>query len=421
MRVLSIAVAVTGAAALVTGCDEGRTADDGSLISAVPPAASITETNGALRYVFDQDTTITTTFTLRSGDSIELRNGACLCFGDGGMADWQGTPTNTWSDDGRTQNLERDIEITGVGHIRFEQGSIPSTIRYVEIDLQPDLVLAEYPLHWHFAGEGSRGTLVEGVVVKNSTNRAFVPHASHGITFRDTIAKDVTGSGYWWDPPPSSQSKDQSNNSSDIIYDHALVDGVKPFPGEKAHRLPGFTLGSGTGNAVINSAAMNVSGGRNSSGFTWPEGARDPWRFVNNVAHHNTANGIFVWQNNSHEHLIDGFRAYANGQSDIAHGAYKNLFDYRNVTIDSVEVHALGWSVTGGAIATVTMRRHVRQGAPVIFTSVSIQQVILDNGNSGDVAGHYIFTDTGLTFDDVAVESVVPGTRVTIDGETQTF
>ncbi|MCZ6462636.1 MAG: hypothetical protein O6705_10470, partial [Actinobacteria bacterium] len=59
------------------------------------------------RHEFDRDTTIETTFVLRPGDSVVLLNGACLCFGPGGSADWQGTPTSTWSNEGNTQNLER--------------------------------------------------------------------------------------------------------------------------------------------------------------------------------------------------------------------------------------------------------------------------------------------------------------------------
>jgi hypothetical protein len=393
---------------------------------AVPTTTEPTSASaaGGQRHVFDRDTTITTTLTLRPGDSVELRNGACLCFGAGGSADWQGTPTSTWSDDGRVQNLERDIEITGRGHIRFEHGSRTSMIRYVEIDLQPDVALAEYPLHWHHVGNGSRGTLVEGVVVENSTNRAFVPHASHGITFRDTIAKDVTGSGYWWDPPPF-QSTDESNNSRDITYDHALVDGVKPFPGDHGHRLAGFTLGAGSGNAVINSAAMNVSGGQNSSGFHWPEHShRQPgvWVFRNNVAHHNTSDGIFIWQNNNNEHVIDGFRGYANGRSDIEHGAYKNRYDYRNLTVETVQVHALNWTVTGGEIGAIEAKKHALQGSSITFTGVAVGKLIIDNGSDGgDVPGHYVFTSTGLSFNDVTVNSAVPGTQVTINGETRTF
>jgi hypothetical protein len=381
-----------------------------------PSAAASAQTH----HVFDTDTTITDTFVLRPGDSVELRNGACLCFGPGGSADWQGTPTDTWGDDGATQNLERDIEITGEGHIRFEHGSGKSTISYVEIDLQPPVELGKYPLHWHHAGDGSRGTVVEGVVVKNSTNRAFVPHASNGITFRDTIAKDTVGEAYWWDPPP--ESGDESNNSNDITYDHVLADGVTSNPDlHSEHRLTAFLLGGGSGNTVIDSVAMNVAGGKDSSGFFWPENVAGPriWVFENNVAHDNSANGIFVWQNSSLDHVIDGFRGYANGNADIDHGAYSNTYRYRDVDVDRVEVHALGWSVTGGRIGTVVTESHTTEADPVFFTDVTVGSLILDDADG--VPGHYVFTDTGLTFDDITVQTAASGTLVTIGDETRSY
>jgi hypothetical protein len=424
MKVSSLVVAgvfLLVAAACSGGGVETTTSTMTTPLESGPAGPATTEPASAgegQRHDFDQDTTIETTFVLRPGDSVVLRNGACLCFGPGGSADWQGTPTSTWSNDGNTQNLERDIEITGEGHIRFEKGSGVSTIRYVEIDLQPPVELAKYPLHWHHAGEGSRGTVVEGVVVKNSTNRAFVPHASHGITFRDTIAKNIDGDAYWWDPPPDG---DESNNSNDITYDHALADGVTPSAISSTHRLSAFRLGSGSGNTVIDSVAMNVVGGKDSSGFQWPEHAAGPraWRFENNAAHHNSANGIFVWQNRKFIHIIDGYRGYANGNSDIDHGAYKNIYDYRNVTVDHVEIHALGWSVTGGTIGTVETSEHRLDGSPVTFSGVAVGRLIVDN--AGGFPGHYVFTSTELSFNDVTVNSAVPGTQVTINGETRTF
>lgn len=375
-------------------------------------------------YTFDEDTILTSTFTLRPGDTVEIRNGACVCFGPGGRADWQGTETDTWSDDGREQNLARDIEIFGDGHIRFEHGSQPSVLRYVAINLRPPVEVGKYPLHFHHLGDGARGTVVEGVVVTDSPNRAFVVHASHGITLKDTIAKNIAGSAYWWDSPEF-QDDDQSDNSNDVTYDHALADGVTPLPGDTGHRLAAFTLGSGTGNAVVDSVAMNVAGGKDSSGFMWPERHHQQpqtWRFVNNTAHDNSANGIFVWQNNDQEHIVSGFRGYANGSSDIDHGAYSNRYDYRDVDVDRVEVHALGWSIDGGTIGAVSVHSHTLEGGPVRFSNVTVDQVVLDNaGNGGELAGHYIFTQTGLTFADVRVESVVAGTKVTIDGETSSY
>jgi hypothetical protein len=160
-------------------------------------------------------------------------------------------------------------------------------------------------------------------------------------------------------------------------------------------------------------------GGKEASGFQWPEHVAGPrsWRFENNVAHHNSANGIFVWQNSSIDHLIDGYRGYANGNSDIDHGAYKNIYAYRNVTVDHVEVHALGWSVTGGTIGTIETRQHRLDGSPVTFSGVAVGRLIVDN--DGGFPGHYVFTNTGLSFNNVTVKSAEPGTRVSIDGKTR--
>jgi hypothetical protein len=260
----------------------------------------------------------------------------------------------------------------------------------------------------------------------NSTNRAFVPHASNGITFLDTIAKNIVGDAYWWDPPPF-QSGDQTNNSNDITYDHALADGVTNAAGDdRGFRLAAFRLGSGSGNTIINSVAMNVtpSNPKDAAGFIWPEGVAGPssWRFENNVAHNNSSNGIFVWQNSEQTHVIDGYRGYANGSSDIDHGAYRNIYDYRNVTVDNVQVHALGWSITGGTIGTVETMKHNLVGSPVTFTNVAVGKLIIDNAtDNGENPGHYVFNNTGLSFNKVTVRSAVPGTKVTINGDTRGF
>ena len=60
--------------------------------------------------------------------------------------------------------------------------------------------MGRYPLHFHMNGNNTRGSLIEGVVVRDSGHRAFVAHGSHGIRLEGTIAFDVFDSGYWWDP-----------------------------------------------------------------------------------------------------------------------------------------------------------------------------------------------------------------------------
>jgi hypothetical protein len=52
-------------------------------------------------------------------------------------------------------------------------------------------------------------------------------------------------------------------------------------------------------------------GGKNSSGFLWPEKAGDVWSFTDNVAY-NCVNGAFVWQNGPESHPIHAIVAYRN-------------------------------------------------------------------------------------------------------------
>ena len=139
-------------------------------------------------------------------------------------------------------NLSRNVRIEGTGngsasfqpsangraHILIRSAA-PQAIRFAELALlgprkaagdYTDGVVGRYPLHFHHSRDGSRGSLVDGVVVRRSGNRAFVPHASHGITFRDTVAYDGWEEVYWWD---RSTRSDSSNQSHDILYDRAVA------------------------------------------------------------------------------------------------------------------------------------------------------------------------------------------------------
>lgn len=375
--------------------------------------------------VIDRDTTVTSELTLRPGDTIRFKNQARLSFAHGGCADWQGTPTSTWSQDGAVQNLKRDIKISGSGDIRFEHGSRKSTIRYVEIDLQPKAEEGRYPLHWHHAMEGARGTLVKGVVIKNSTNRAYVPHASHGIKFRDNIAKNITMEAFWWDLPCPCDGASHArfhtgNNSNDTSVVRMLVDGVKPPNGSSGHTLSAFVLGAGSGNVIRDSVAMNVDGGKNSSGFSWPSQANqneggNVWVAENLRAHH-VVDGIFVWQNDSNSHVINGFKAWAVSEAGIEHGAYTNEYRYVDPDIDRMIVHALGdWRTVGGRIDEVRVQKHQGEGKAT-FNGTDIERVVIANG-SGTKPGTLIFNNTGLSCNDVTVEKMARGTTVTIDGK----
>lgn len=376
--------------------------------------------------VIAQDTTFTSRMILRPGDTVELRNGARMSFADGGYADWRGTPTSTWSKNGNTQNLTRNVKIFGDGDIRFEHGSLKSTIRFVEIDVQPIAETGRYPLHWHHAGEGSRGTVVTGVVIKNSTNRAYVPHASHGITFRDVIAKNTVLQGFWWDLPCGCDGEvhprfHTANNSNDIKIYRMLVDGVRPPNGSEGHTLGGVVLGAGSGNVMRNSVVMNVEGGKNSSGYHWPSAANlneggNVWVFVDNRAHH-VVDGIFVWQNDLSPHVIKRFKAWNVGQNGVDHGAYVNNYRYVDLDIFRMAIHALGDVTTkGGRIDRVVIKDHVTAGNAT-FKGTTIERVIVDNGD-GRARGTFKFNaNTGLSCSDITVKSIFPGTVIKVAGQ----
>jgi len=327
------------------------------------------------------------------------------------------------------QNLKRDIRIFGHGHIRFEHGARPSVIRFVEIDLRPPQELSKYPLHWHHAGDGVRGTIVEGVVVENSTNRAFVTHGSNGITIKDSIAKNIVGEAFWWDLTTREQRQAglHPNASNDIVWEHDLADGIHDTPLENNVRLAAFTLGDGNGNVLVDSVARNVDSakGKDCAGFHWPEGIGSRWAFRNNASIDSACHGIFVWQNSKGPHIIDGYRARGSRRSDVRHGAYRNGYVYRNIDVDRFVVLATGTRVEGGRIGTVVFQEH-RLDGEIVFDGTRIGAVVIDNAIKGSnggrhLPGRYVFTGTGLTFADIAVRSALPGTTVTIDGETRTY
>jgi len=378
-----------------------------------------TPVGGSQHVIIDRDTVITDTMSLRPGDAVEFRNGAQLLFGPGGQPDWRGTPVDTWADDGLTQNLGRDIRFFGEGNIRFLVGSRVGTIEYVELDVRPKLEPGFFPLHWHLMGDDSRGQEVIGVVVKNSPNRAYVPHASHGISFFDCIAKDIAGEAWWWNSP-AFQSQDRSDNTNDLLVSGCLIDGVTNSAGSaNARRLSAIKLISGVGNVIEDTVARRVRGSRGSSrdcsGFHWPEiHHKQPlsWGFNNNAAFDLGCHGIFTWQNNGQEHIIRDFRS----DGLISHGAYSNHYEYIDCDVPGYIIHAQGWSVTGGHAGDIFVKRNRARGI-VTFTDVTVDSLLIDNArNEGVVPITLVFIGTTLTCDKVTYQRVVPGTKVIING-----
>jgi hypothetical protein len=315
-------------------------------------------------------------------------------------------------------NLTRNVRIEGTpegyAHV-FVRSTQPQMIRYAGLRyVAPDFgetdITGRYGLHIHMAGEGSRGSLIEGVVIRDAGNHAFVPHASHGITFRGTIAFNVFNEAYWWDP--SSDLDDISNDSHDITWDHAVAANVDLGAEGNKFRLAAFFLGDGVNLSVVNSVAVGVQGesGFDRSGFIWPESGGAVWLFEDNVAHNNEANGIFVWQNNSERHDVDRFTAYYNEDSGIRHGAYENSYQYTDLNLlengTAIVSLALGkggdgvdtqnWShlrTNGGTL--VISEHQTPTDTPVRFVECDFGQVVVADDEGAEPSA-YDFIDCGL-------------------------
>ena len=245
--------------------------------------------------------------------------------------------------------------------------------------------MGRYPLHFHMNMNRSRGSLVEGVVIRQSGHRAFVTHGSHGIRLEGTIAFDVFDSGYWWDPVKRGHAMSASH---DITINRAVAALVKCDRGDAKcySQTAGFVFQDGSGNAVTNSVAVGVQGLRGAAGFSWPESADSPWTFENNLAHNNRATGIFVWQNNgAPDHFVRGYTAYHNDMG-VHHGAYGNSYHYEGLTLVEnrigIRLHASSdgsqtWKdvrIRGGEVGIQGRKRVKPPRSAVLFQNGSVER-----------------------------------------------
>ena len=228
-------------------------------------------------------------------------------------------------------NLSRNVRIGGTpdGHAHLmtmaahRQTINYAQLRYVGVSGKQ----GRYGVHFHEAGNATRGSQVVGTVVRDAGNHAFVAHASHGVQFRHTVSYDTEGDAYWWDPGP---------DTNDALYEFAVAARVKAAgDGPDKFRLCGFRMMQGSGNTARHSVAVGVQGSTTSSGFHWPEEG-DPhaeWTFEGNVSHNNALHGAFNWQNDSRKHDIENSVFYHNGEYGIDHGAYLNTYRFKGVTL----------------------------------------------------------------------------------------
>lgn len=258
------------------------------------------------------------------------------------LDDWTGFATHKLGDappavNGHTAevlNLTRNVVIEGTPSGRthvFIHSASPQTLRHAVVrHVGPrnasGAVLGRYGLHFHHSGDGSRASLVEGVIVRDCGGHAFAPHLSNGITFADCIAYNVNEDAFWWD---------DGDVSHDIVWDRCVAAKVVALETtEKPHTLSGFVLGTGDGNVCRNSVGVGIDGGVTSAGFNWPSGGPfGVWLFEDCIAHNNRQLGIYAWQNdNRSPHVISRYSSYRNRKAGIEHGAYTNHYVYKDST-----------------------------------------------------------------------------------------
>jgi hypothetical protein len=326
-------------------------------------------------------------------------------------------------------NLTRNARIEGTrggrAHI-FIRSNKPQSIRYAALRyLGPrqggsgatESVLGRYGLHFHHCHNGSRGSVVEGVVVRDCGGHSFGPHMSDGIRIRSCIAYNVFEDAYWWDP-------DDATN--DLVIDRCVAASVHFDPEIHGYRMAGFLLGKGRRLTVRDCVAFSVIGNGTSAGYVWPEAPSGLWKFKDNLAHNNAIAGIFVWQNVREPHKIDRFTAYRNGEAGIIHGAYLNSYHYRDLDLrdqtNAIELHAAGRPDHGGRPQSwvgvrggdLHVRRHNLPGdSPVLFRGCSFPGGVTIEDDQGDPAP-LDFVDCGLSPGDFRIGSMNPSTDVRV-------
>lgn len=239
--------------------------------------------------------------------------------------------SKTWT--AEVANLTRNIKIHGTeggrSHIFISaHGSMDATtkhtIKYVEgYHLGPrkfqgrnrkELVNGRYGMHFHHSGYATKGTLVEGCAFHEMGNRTYVPHVSHGITFRSNVSFNSLEAAFWWD---------FSDRTHETTYDGNLVMAVRH---NGVSEKSGITLVLGDRNVCVNNVAVyaHIGDTHGAGAYSWEPNSIGVWVFENNLAHSNHG-GAFIWDNGPDNHFIKDFDTY-NNQTACFLGAYGNIW-----------------------------------------------------------------------------------------------
>jgi hypothetical protein len=276
-------------------------------------------------------------------------------------------------------NLTRNVEIAGTpggrSHI-FVHSSAPQALSYAAIQhcgprhQDGAKVEGRWPLHFHHCADGTRGTVLEGVVVVDAGSHAFVPHESHGITFRDCIAYRTQEHAFWWD---------DGHTTNDVVWESCVAAGLTA----DVIRLAGFYLSKGVGNVMRDCVAVGNEG-IDGGGITSPGRISEgDWTIEDCLSHNNQHAGFkaYLNSNRSDEKVVSRLSAYHN-RVGIDHGAYSNEWLYDTFTL---------YANQEGGISL----RAVAKGSGIIFRNGTIDQA--GKGQFGIVNDRHFASPSAVT------------------------
>jgi hypothetical protein len=281
-------------------------------------------------------------------------------------------------------NLTRNVHIqgttTGYAHI-YILSTQPQVVKYAELRYMGpqqnsnNAILGRYALHYHHMGDFSIGSEDVGIVVRQTHNRAFVPHDSNGLHFNDCITYGCLDESFWYDDESGGVGAPTINAPGDLTYEHCGV--FQMGPGHKFN-MSGFKLGAvrvNDGNEIFNCVVTGGSTKADAGGYFWTSDANgaefNVWDFHDNVAHNygrvqggvfTGSQGVRVWQNDTSPHHLERLVMFhvsttLNESAGLTHGAYHNQYHYTDCVFWDCTV-AWGATSTGtsGAVDDTNQR-----------------------------------------------------------------
>jgi hypothetical protein len=246
---------------------------------------------------------------------------------------------NLWT--AEVGNLTRNVRIegtaTGKSHI-FIRSTVAQSVQQVAFrylgprkdqggSAAKDQVQGRYGLHFHHCEDGSDGSVVDGCVMRDVDNHAYVPHVSNGITMTHNIAFNCMEAPFWWDLPDATHRTVWAHN---LVVTPKYVQGAISLDtkGAPTFGTHAFVLSMGDDNRCDSNVVAGQQGLETvNAAYDWEEmPIESAWIFKENTVH-NSDCGIRSWQNNGKNHVLEQTVIY-NCKVGVLHGAYVNNYTY---------------------------------------------------------------------------------------------